>query len=99
MRRLCSIVLLACGGCAVLSNVTPIGDGAWMTVVRSNDVNARVEDQARKALAQAAAFCNERGGALDVIKQVASPPPPGQPPSAEIDFRCQGGRHQAPPRP
>jgi hypothetical protein len=98
-RRLALAAVLACAGCAVLSNVTPIGDGAYMTVVRSNDVNARVDEQRSKALSQAAAFCNERGAALDVIKQVAAPPPPGQAPSAEIDFRCEGDRRQAPPRP
>jgi len=89
MRGLVLAGVLACGGCAVLSNVTPIGNGAYMTVVRSNDVNARVDEQRAKALSQAAAFCNERGAALDVIRQVASPPPPGQAPSAEIDFRCR----------
>lgn len=98
-RRLALAGLLACGGCAVLSSVTPIGDGAYMTVVRSNDVNARVEEQRAKALSQAAAFCSERGAALDVIRQAAAPPPPGQAPSAEIDFRCDGERRQAPPRP
>ena len=45
-------MLSACAGCAVLSNVTPIGDGAYMTVVRSNDVNARVDEQRARALAQ-----------------------------------------------
>jgi hypothetical protein len=88
-RRLLLAGMLACGGCAVLSNVTSIGDGAYMTVVRSNDVNARVDEQRAKALSQAAAFCNERGAVLDVIKQVAASPPPGQAPSAEIDFRCR----------
>ena len=88
-RRLALAGLLSCGGCAVLSNVTPIGDGVYMTVVRSNDVNARVDEQRAKALSQAAAFCGERGAALDVIKQVATPPPPGQAPSAEVDFRCR----------
>ena len=81
--------MLACGGCAVLANVTPIGDGTWMTVVRSNDVNGRVEDERARAMSQAAAFCSERGANVDVVKTVASPPPPGQPPSAEIDFRCK----------
>jgi hypothetical protein len=89
MRRLSLAAVLACAGCAVLSNATPIGDGAYMTVVRSNDVNARVEQEQAKAVAQAAAFCNERGAALQVIKQVALPPPPGQAPSAEVDFRCR----------
>jgi hypothetical protein len=99
MRPLFLTALLACGGCAVLSNVTPIGDGVYMTVVRSNDVNARVDEQRGKALAQAAAFCKEHGATLEVVKQVAAPPPPGQPPSAEVDFRCQDDQRQAPPRP
>jgi hypothetical protein len=89
MRKLVIASMLACGGCAVLSNVTPIGDGAYMTVVRSNDVNGRVEDERARALSQATAYCNEHGASVDVIKAVASPPPPGQPPSAEIDFRCK----------
>ena len=89
MRILAAFALLACAGCAVLSNVTPIGDGAYMTVVRSNDVNGRVDDERARALAQATAWCDKRGEGVDVIKTVASPPPPGQPPSAEIDFRCK----------
>jgi len=92
MRLLPLAIALAGAGCAALANVTPIGDGAYMTVVRSNDVNARVRDQLAKASAQANAFCADRGAALDVIKVVAEPPPPGQAPSAEIDFRCRGGR-------
>lgn len=87
-RRLLLSMALACGGCAVLSNVTPIGDGVYMTVVRSNDVNARVEQQQARALSQAAAFCKQRGADVDVIRQVALSPPPGQAPSAEVDFRC-----------
>ena len=83
---------LACAGCAVLANVTPIGDGAYMTGVRSNDVNARVQDQQDKAMSQADAFCAERGATVDVIKVVADPPPPGQAPSAQVDFRCRGAR-------
>ena len=89
MRTLAIATMLACAGCAVLSNVTPIGDGAYMTVVRSNDVNGRVEDERARAMAQAVAYCNERGAGVDVIKTVASAPPPGQAPSAEIDFRCK----------
>jgi hypothetical protein len=89
MRVLAIASMLACGGCAVLSNVTPIGDGAYMTAVHSNDVNGRVEGEQARAMSQAAAFCSERGATVDVIKTVASPPPPGQAPSAEIDFRCQ----------
>ncbi len=81
--------LVALGGCAVLSNVTPIGDGMFMTVVHSNDVNARVEEQRAKAMDQAAAFCKVRGAGVDVLKVAAAAPPFGQPPSAEVDFRCK----------
>ena len=81
--------VLAVGGCAALSNVMPIGGGAFMTVVHSNDVNARVEDQRARAMDQAVAYCKEHGGAVDVIKIVAAAPPFGQPPSAEVDFRCK----------
>ena len=80
---------VALGGCAVLSNVTPIGDGAFMTVVHSNDVNARPDEQRAKAMDQAAAYCKERGSGVDVVKVVAAAPPFGQPPSAEVDFRCR----------
>ena len=86
------VAALAGAGCGALSNATPIGDGAYMTVTRSNDVNARPADQQARALAQASAFCAGRGATVDVIKVVAEPPAPGQPPSAEIDFRCRGGR-------
>lgn len=89
MRRLFFVTMLALCGCAVLSNVTSTGDGTYMTVVRSNDVNARVGQQQARALAQATAFCGERGASVDVIRQVAVPPPPGQAPSAELDFRCK----------
>lgn len=89
MTRWLSITALALAGCAALSNVSPIGDGAYMTVVRSNDVNARVADQQARAMAQAQAFCNERGQGVDPIRSVAAPPPPGQAPSAELDFRCK----------
>ena len=89
MRRLINATLLALCGCAVLSNVTPLGDGSYMTVVRSNDVNGRVEEQQARAMAQASAFCGERGAKVDVVRQVAVPPPPGQAPSAELDFRCK----------
>ena len=81
--------MVALGGCAVLSNVTPLGDGAYMTVVHSNDVNAPAEGERARALAQATAFCKQRGAGLVVIKLVAAAPPPGQPPSAELDFRCK----------
>ncbi len=89
MRSLFFAALLACAGCAALSNVTPIGDGAFMTVVRSNDVNGRVADEQARAMSQARAYCTERHAAVDVIKIVAPAPPPGQPPSAEVDFRCK----------
>ena len=87
--RLTLLLALACAGCAALSNVSSIGDGAFMTVVRSNDVNARVDEQQARARSQADAFCAERGATVDVVQQVATPPPPGQPPSAELDFRCK----------
>lgn len=87
--RLMIALAIACGGCAAISNVSPIGDGAFMTVVRSNDVNARVEEQQARAMSQASAFCAERGAGVEVVRQVASSPPPGQPPSAELDFRCK----------
>jgi putative hemolysin len=80
---------IACGGCAALSNVSPLGDGAYVTVVRSNDVNARPQEQQARAMSQASAFCAERGATVEVVRQVASSPPPGQPPSAELDFRCR----------
>jgi hypothetical protein len=91
MRSLFSIAAVACAGCAVLSNVTPIGDGAFMTVVRSNDVNGRVADEQARAMSQAQAYCTEKHANVDVIKIVAAAPPPGQPPSAEVDFRCKAG--------
>ncbi len=91
-RSLFLAAMAALGGCAALSNVTSIGDGAFMTVVRSNDVNARVDEQRAKAMDQAAAFCKERGGGVDVVKVVATAPPFGQPPSAEVDFRCKAAR-------
>lgn len=86
---LAALAALAFAGCAVLSNVTPIGDGAFMTVVHSNDVNAPVAGEKAKAMSNAAAFCNDRGATVDVIKLDAPPPAPGQPPSAEVDFRCK----------
>ena len=88
-RSLFLAAMAALGGCAALSNVTSIGDGAYMTVVRSNDVNARVDEQRAKAMEQATAYCRERGAGVDVIKVVAAAPPFGQPSSAELDFRCK----------
>ena len=92
MQALAVVASIACAGCAVLANVTPVGEGAYMTVVRSNDVNSRVQEQQAKTMSQATAFCAGRGASVDVIKIVAEPPPPGQPPSAEVDFRCGSGR-------
>ena len=91
MRTIFLAAALACAGCAVLSNVMPIGDGAFMTVVRSNDVNGRVADEQARAMSQAQAFCTERHAVVDVIKLVAAAPAPGQAPSAEVDFRCKVG--------
>jgi coenzyme F420-reducing hydrogenase gamma subunit len=90
MTRLLFIAsLVALGGCAVLSNVTSIGNGAFMTAVHGNDVNARVDQETAQAMAQAVSFCKERGATVDVIKVDAPAPPPGRPPSAEVDFRCK----------
>ena len=89
-RPLLIASMLALGGCAVLSNVTALGDGSYMTVVHSNDVNAPAEGERARALAQATAFCKERGAGVEVARFVAAAPPPGQPPSAEVDFRCRG---------
>jgi len=89
MKSVLAAAVVALAGCAVLSNVTPIGEGAFMTVVRSNDVNAPVAQERDKAMAQAQAFCAEQHARVDFIKLVAAPPPPGQAPSAEVDFRCK----------
>lgn len=83
---------LALAGCAVLSNVSPIGDGAFMTAVHSNDVNATVAEERAKAMSDATAFCGEKGATVDVLKMDATPPAPGQAPSARLEFRCRGGR-------
>ena len=90
MTRLAFIAAMAVlGGCAVLSNVTPIGGGVFMAAVHSNDVNARVDQQTAQAMAQATAFCKERGAAVEVVRIDAPAPPFGRPPSAEVDFRCK----------
>ena len=88
-RRSILIAALALGGCAVIANVMPIGNGAFATSAHSNDVNARVEQETAQALSQAAAYCKDHGGVVDVIKVDAPPPTPGRPPSAEVDFRCR----------
>ncbi len=88
MRRVLTAATLALAGCAVLDNVTPIGDGAFMAVVQSNDVNAPVANESAKALSQAQAFCAQRRARVEVIKMDAPSPSPGHAPSAEIDFRC-----------
>lgn len=79
----------ALGGCAIIANVTPIGNGAYMTAVHSNDVNARVEQETAEAMARATAYCKERGAGVEVIRIDAPAPSPGRPPSAEVDFRCR----------
>ena len=84
-----AMAIAGLGGCAVLSNVTPIGDGAFMAAVHSNDVNARVDQQTAQAMAQATAFCKQRGAAVEVVRIDAPAPPFGRPPSAEVDFRCK----------
>ncbi len=42
MRRILTAATLAMAGCAVLDSVAPIGDGAFMAVVHTNDVDAPV---------------------------------------------------------
>jgi putative hemolysin len=83
--------LLLATGCAVLSDVTPIGPDAFMTTAHSNDVNARVEEQKAKVAQSATDFCAHRGGQVEVIRLQADAPPPGRPPTAELDFRCKAG--------
>jgi hypothetical protein len=85
---LCAALL---AGCAALSDVTPIGPDSFMATSHSNDVNARVDEQRAKVAQSAAEFCAKRGAVVDVIRSVASAPPPGRPPSAELDFRCKPG--------
>ena len=55
-----------------------------MTVVRSNDVNARVPDQLARAISQAKAYCDERLAAVEVIK--------GWPPAAARPGAVGGNR-------
>ena len=90
LRRLlpAGLVFLA-AGCATPPDVTPIGADAFMATAHSNDVNARVDAQKAKVAQSAAAFCDKRGAGVEVIRLVAADPPPGRPPSAELDFRCK----------
>ena len=90
-HALLALPAIALAGCAVLANVQPIGDGMFMTAVHSNDVNGRLADEKAKAMDQASAYCADRHATLDVTRVVAAPPAPGQPPSAEVDFRCKAG--------
>ena len=87
---LASLPLLA-GGCAALSDVTPIGPDSFMATAHSNDVNARVDEQEAKVTQSAAEFCRRRGARVEVIRLDAGAPPPGRPPSAQVDFRCKAG--------
>jgi hypothetical protein len=80
---------LLVGGCAALSDVTPIGPDSFMATAHSNDVNARVDEQKAKVTESAAEFCRRRGARVEVIRLDAGAPPPGRPPSAELDFRCR----------
>jgi hypothetical protein len=89
LAAIAALATAAATGCVVLSNVTPIGDGAFMTVVRSNDVNAPVEQDRAKAMSDATAFCDARGATVEVVRLDAPTPTPGQAPSAELDFRCR----------
>ena len=76
-------------GCAALSDVTPSGPDSFTTTAHSNDVNARVDEQRAKVVQSAAEFCQRRGASVEVIRLVASDPPPGRPPAAQLDFRCR----------
>jgi len=95
MRSLPLLILvglpLVATGCAVLSDVAPVGPDAFMATSHSNDVNARVDEQQAKVTQSAADFCAHRGGRVEVIRLQADAPPPGRPPSAELDFRCKAG--------
>jgi putative hemolysin len=95
MRPLSPLLLVSClalaTGCAVMSDVTPIGPDAFMATAHSNDVNARIDEQKAKVAQSAADFCAHRGGHVEVIRLRADAPPPGRPPSAELDFRCKAG--------
>ena len=76
---------LTLGGCAVIANVTPIGDGAFATAAHSNDVNARVEQETAQAMSQAAAYCKEHGAAVDVRFERAPDRTIGREPDPEAD--------------
>jgi len=88
MHRLVALALLPIAACAALSDVSPVGNGAYLTAAHSNDVNARVDEQRIKVQARAAAFCAQRGARVEAIRLVDAPPPPGQPPAAQLEFRC-----------
>lgn len=91
MRLAFTAALLAwLGACAALSDVTELGGGAFMTAAHSNDVNARVDEQKAKVLDRARSFCADRHLRADTIRLDASTPPPGQAPSAKLEFRCVG---------
>jgi hypothetical protein len=85
---LASLAALA-SGCAVLSDVTPSGPDSFTTTAHSNDVNARIDEQKTKVAQSAAEFCERRGASVEVLRLVASDPPPGRPPAAQLDFRCK----------
>ncbi len=83
------LALLALGGCAVATNVMPLGNGVFMTAVHSNDVNARAQQVSEQAIAQAAAYCKEHGTTVEIVRADAPVSTPGRPPSVEVDFRCR----------
>ncbi|MEP6503577.1 MAG: hypothetical protein ABJD97_09615 [Betaproteobacteria bacterium] len=89
----CALILstssLLLAGCAALSDVTPIGPDSFMATAHSNDVNGRVDEQKASVAQSAAEFCARRGATVEVIRSIAGDPPPGRPPSAELDFRCK----------
>jgi hypothetical protein len=83
------VILLELTGCAALSDVTPTGPDTYMATAHSNDVNARVDEQKAKVMQSATEFCHRGDASVQVIRLDAGAPPPGRPPSAQLDFRCK----------
>lgn len=88
-RLLIAAAVLALAGCAALSDVTPTGKDTYMATAHSNDVNARVDEQKAKVMQSASEYCHRGDASVQVIRLEASAPPPGRPPSAQLDFRCK----------
>jgi hypothetical protein len=88
-RLLIAASTLAVGACAVLSDITPTGKDTYMATAHSNDVNARVDEQKAKVMQSATEFCHRGDASVQIIRLDAGAPPPGRPPSAQLDFRCK----------